>query len=129
MSNVPKRPASAQGSNTPAGKETAQDGAKAKSASQKYGDGQKLASTDKLAALMGGGVLGGARVQDKRAQEKQPQTQQQTPPRAEQRPDERPEQGNETKAAPQSPSQSPSQAPSRGEPRTERGAAQPARPR
>ncbi|WP_321934923.1 ATP-dependent RNA helicase HrpA [Paraburkholderia sp. J8-2] len=67
MSNVPKRPASAQGSNTPAGQETAQDGAKAKSASQKYGDGEKLASSDKLATLMGGGVLGGARVQDKRA--------------------------------------------------------------
>jgi ATP-dependent helicase HrpA len=72
MSNVPKRPASAQGSNTPAGKETAQDGAKQKSASQKYGDGQKLASSDKLGALMGGGVLGGARVQDKRATEQAP---------------------------------------------------------
>ncbi|WP_028204206.1 ATP-dependent RNA helicase HrpA [Paraburkholderia nodosa] len=123
MSNVPKRPASAQGSNTPAGKETAQDGAKAKSASQKYGDGQKLASTDKLGALIGGGALGGARVQDKRAEQTQPQTQQQTPPRAEQRPDQRPEQGGETKAAPQS------QSPSRGEPRTERRAAQPAKPR
>ncbi|MEX3924433.1 ATP-dependent RNA helicase HrpA [Paraburkholderia sp. BR10936] len=137
MSNVPKRPASAQGSNTPAGKETAQDGAKAKGAAQKYGDGQKLASTDKLAALMGGGALGGARVQDKRAEQKQPQAQQQTPPRAEQRPDQRPdqqpdqqlhqqpEQGNETKPAPQSPSQSPS----RGEPRAQRSAAQPARRR
>ncbi|MFT0169292.1 ATP-dependent RNA helicase HrpA [Paraburkholderia mimosarum] len=72
MSNVPKRPASAQGSNTPAGKESAQDGAQRKSASQKYGDGQKLASADKLAALMGGGVLGGARVQDKRATEQAP---------------------------------------------------------
>ncbi|MFP4900640.1 DEAD/DEAH box helicase, partial [Paraburkholderia sp. BR14261] len=133
MSNVPKRPASAQGSNTPAGKETAQDGAKAKGAAQKYGDGQKLASTDKLAALMGGGALGGARVQDKRAEQKQPQAQQQTPPRAEQRPDQQPdqelhqqpEQGNETKPAPQSPSQSPS----RGEPRAQRSAAQPARRR
>ncbi|WP_321961685.1 ATP-dependent RNA helicase HrpA [Paraburkholderia sp. J7] len=72
MSNVPKRPASAQGSNTPAGQETAQDGAKAKSASQKYGDGEKLASSDKLAALMGGGALGGARVQDKRAAQPAP---------------------------------------------------------
>ncbi|MCP3710366.1 ATP-dependent RNA helicase HrpA [Paraburkholderia sp. CNPSo 3274] len=72
MSNVPKRPASAQGSNTPAGKESAPDGAKAKSASQKYGDGQKLASTDKLGALVGGGALGGARVQDKRAAEPAP---------------------------------------------------------
>ncbi|WP_233271640.1 ATP-dependent RNA helicase HrpA [Paraburkholderia acidiphila] len=72
MSNVPKRPASAQGSNTPAGQETAQDGAKAKSASQKYGDGQKLASSDKLAALMGGGALGGARAQDKRAAQPAP---------------------------------------------------------
>ncbi|WP_233881278.1 ATP-dependent RNA helicase HrpA [Paraburkholderia flagellata] len=72
MSNVPKRPASAQGSNTPAGTETAQDGAKAKSASQKYGGGEKLASSDKLAALMGGGALGGARVQDKRAEQPAP---------------------------------------------------------
>ncbi|MEM5312774.1 ATP-dependent RNA helicase HrpA [Paraburkholderia sp. JHI869] len=72
MSNVPKRPASEQGSNIPAGQESAQDGAKAKSASQKYGDGQKLASSDKLAALMGGGALGGARVQDKRATEAAP---------------------------------------------------------
>ncbi|WP_322029708.1 ATP-dependent RNA helicase HrpA [Paraburkholderia sp. J76] len=71
MSNVPKRPASAQGSNTPAGTETAPDGAKAKSASQKYGDGQKSASSDKLAALMGGGALGAARVQDKRAAQAQ----------------------------------------------------------
>ncbi|TDG09577.1 ATP-dependent RNA helicase HrpA [Paraburkholderia guartelaensis] len=129
MSNVPKRPASAQGSNTPAGKETAQDGAKAKSASQKYGDGQKLASTDKLAALMGGGVLGGARVQDKRAAQTEPQTQQPTPPRAEQRPEQRAEQRaeqvSETKAAPQSQSQSPS----RDEPRTQRNAAQPGKPR
>ncbi|WP_321898108.1 ATP-dependent RNA helicase HrpA [Paraburkholderia heleia] len=78
MSNVPKRPASAQGSNTPAGKQTAQDGAKAKSASQKYGGGQKPASSDKLAALAGGG----ARAQDKRAAQTQPQTQRQTPPRA-----------------------------------------------
>lgn len=80
MSNVPKRPASAQGSNTPAGKQTAQDGAKAKRASQKYGGGQKLASSDKLAALAGGGAPGGARAQDKRAA----QTQLQTPPRAQQ---------------------------------------------
>ncbi|HKT93100.1 MAG TPA: ATP-dependent RNA helicase HrpA, partial [Paraburkholderia sp.] len=72
MSNVPKRPASAQGSNTPAGTDTAQDGAKAKSASQKYGGAEKLASSDKLAALMGGGALGGARVQDKRAEQPAP---------------------------------------------------------
>jgi ATP-dependent helicase HrpA len=67
MSNVPKRPASAQGSNTPAGKDAAHGGAQEKRASQKYGDGQNLASTDRLAALMKGGALGGARVQDKRA--------------------------------------------------------------
>ncbi|WP_027814979.1 ATP-dependent RNA helicase HrpA [Paraburkholderia bannensis] len=67
MSNVPKRPASAQGSNTSAGKDAAHGGAQEKRASQKYGDGQNLASTDRLAALMKGGALGGARVQDKRA--------------------------------------------------------------
>ncbi len=67
MSNVPKRPASAQGSNTPAGKDAAHGGAQEKRASQKYGDGQNLASTDRLAALMKGSALGGARVQDKRA--------------------------------------------------------------
>jgi ATP-dependent helicase HrpA len=71
MSNVPKRPASAQGSNTPAGKATAQDGAKQKSASQKYGDAQKAASSDRLAALVSGGALGGARVQDKRSEQTQ----------------------------------------------------------
>ncbi|CAD6559947.1 hypothetical protein LMG27952_06998 [Paraburkholderia hiiakae] len=90
MSNVPKRPASAQGSNTAAGKETAQDGAKAKSASQKYGDGQTPASTDKLAALMGGGALGGARVQDKRTEHTAPkphaETKQSEPPREPQGP-------------------------------------------
>ncbi|MBB3256407.1 ATP-dependent helicase HrpA [Paraburkholderia bannensis] len=67
MSNVPKRPASAQGSNTSAGNDAAHGGAKEKRASQKYGDGQNVASTDRLAALMKGGALGGARVQDKRA--------------------------------------------------------------
>jgi len=54
MSNVPKRPAPAQGSNTPAGKDAAHGGAQEKRASQKYGDGSKLASADRLAALVGG---------------------------------------------------------------------------
>ncbi|SDC01501.1 ATP-dependent RNA helicase HrpA [Paraburkholderia lycopersici] len=66
MSNVPKRPASAQGGNTPEGKDAAHGGAQEKRASQKYGDGQKPASADRLAALVGAGALGGARVQDKR---------------------------------------------------------------
>ncbi|MDR3095727.1 MAG: ATP-dependent RNA helicase HrpA, partial [Paraburkholderia sp.] len=56
MSNVPKRPASAQGGNTPAGKDAAQGGAQEKRASQKYGDGAKLASADRLAALVSGGA-------------------------------------------------------------------------
>ncbi|WP_028216844.1 ATP-dependent RNA helicase HrpA [Paraburkholderia oxyphila] len=56
MSNVPKRPASAQGSNTPAGKDAAHGGAQEKRASQKYGDGEKLASADRLAALVSGGA-------------------------------------------------------------------------
>ncbi|WP_321952852.1 ATP-dependent RNA helicase HrpA [Paraburkholderia bannensis] len=67
MSNVPKRPASAQGSNTSAGKDAAHGGAQEKRGSQKYGSGQNQAPTDRLAALMKGGALGGARVQDKRA--------------------------------------------------------------
>ncbi|WP_321841697.1 ATP-dependent RNA helicase HrpA [Paraburkholderia bannensis] len=67
MSNVPKRPASAQGSNTSAGKDAAHGGAQEKRGSQKYGSGQNQAPTDRLAALMKGGALGGARVQDKRS--------------------------------------------------------------
>ncbi|MCG5077375.1 ATP-dependent RNA helicase HrpA [Paraburkholderia tagetis] len=56
MSNVPKRPASAQGSNTPEGKDAAHGGAQEKRASQKYGEGPKLASAERLAALVGGGA-------------------------------------------------------------------------
>ncbi|WP_322043222.1 ATP-dependent RNA helicase HrpA [Paraburkholderia sp. J67] len=109
MSNVPKRPASAQGSNTPAGKDAAHGGAQEKRASQKYGDGQNIASSDRLAALMKGGALGGARVQDKRvatppkgAQPTTPQPQQPAqpqPPKTEARPAPR----SETKPTPQMP--------------------------
>ncbi|WP_321784881.1 ATP-dependent RNA helicase HrpA [Paraburkholderia sp. J94] len=71
MSNVPKRPASGQGSNTPSGDDAAHGGAREKRGAQKYGgaqpDAQKPASLDRLAALMGSGALGGARVQDQRA--------------------------------------------------------------
>lgn len=76
MSNVPKRPASAQGSNTPAGKDAAHGGAQEKRASQKYGDGQKPASAERLAALVGGGAgkrkksgqEGGQHVEQKRSE-------------------------------------------------------------
>lgn len=73
MSNVPKRPASGQGSNTPSGDDAAHGGAREKRGAQKYGgaqgDTQKPASLDRLAALMGSGALGGARVQDQRGKQ------------------------------------------------------------
>ncbi|RAR52459.1 ATP-dependent helicase HrpA [Paraburkholderia unamae] len=130
MSNVPKRPASAQGSNTPAGKETAQDGAKQKSASQKYGDGQTLASSDKLAALMGG-ALGGARVQDKRAEQPaqpvKPKDAQADQRAGESRPDARPESRPEVRheVRHEAPAQSRVETRKPEPPREPRGAARP----
>ncbi|WP_084168163.1 ATP-dependent RNA helicase HrpA [Paraburkholderia acidipaludis] len=73
MSNVPKRPASEQGSNTRGESGAAHGGAPEKSAAQKYGDAQKPASAERLAALVSGGARDGARVQEKRAQQA-PQT-------------------------------------------------------
>ncbi|WP_322014082.1 ATP-dependent RNA helicase HrpA [Paraburkholderia sp. J12] len=79
MSNVPKRPASAQGSNTRDESGAAHGGAQEKRASQKYGDAQKLASADRLSSLMKGGALGGARVQDRRGREAPQETRAQNP--------------------------------------------------
>ncbi|WP_205194690.1 ATP-dependent RNA helicase HrpA [Burkholderia sp. Ax-1719] len=139
MSNVPKRPASAQGSNTSAGKDAEHGGAKEKRASQKYGDGQNLATTDRLAALMKGGALGGARVQDKRmatpaqttpAQVQKPAPAAQTVTRVETREVEK----AATKPAPHSQVRNESRSESRSESREERAQApavapQPAAPR
>ncbi|WP_035530998.1 ATP-dependent RNA helicase HrpA [Paraburkholderia sacchari] len=93
MSNVPKRPASAQGSNTPAGKDAPHGGAQEKRASQKYGDGPKPASADRLAALVGGGSRDQQKSAQKSAQtagqkggQNVAQTQAQTVPQTQARP-------------------------------------------
>ncbi|WP_433704505.1 ATP-dependent RNA helicase HrpA [Paraburkholderia sacchari] len=135
MSNVPKRPASAQGSNTPGGKDAAHGGAQEKRASQKYGDGPKPASADRLAALVGGG----SRDQQKSAQKSTQksaqtagqkggqnvaQTQAPTPPRAAPRAENRSE---SRPAAQPGASRNDQRAAQRGEPRDAQ--AQPQTPR
>ncbi|CAB3804391.1 hypothetical protein LMG28688_05966 [Paraburkholderia caffeinitolerans] len=103
MSNVPKRPASAQGSNTPGGKDAAHGDAQEKRASQKYGDGTKLASADRLAALVGAG----SRDQQKSAQKSAQTAEQKGSLNAGQT---RAQTAPQTQARPQAPTQAPTQA-------------------
>ncbi|WP_434718463.1 ATP-dependent RNA helicase HrpA [Paraburkholderia sp. A1BS-2L] len=140
MSNVPKRPASAQGSNTPGGKDAAHGGAQEKRASQKYGDGPKLASADRLAALVGGGSgkpQKSAQTAVHKGSQKAGQTQAQTAPQTQARPQARsqaqtPAQGQsqqekpQTSAQPQTQAQTQTRAAPRAENRNEsKPAAQP----
>ncbi|MFX1762384.1 ATP-dependent RNA helicase HrpA [Paraburkholderia sp. A1RI-2L] len=140
MSNVPKRPASAQGSNTPGGKDAAHGGAQEKRASQKYGDGPKLASADRLAALVGGGSgkpQKSAQTAVDKGSQKAGQTQAQTAPQTQARPQARsqaqtPAQGQsqqekpQTSAQPQTQAQTQTRAAPRAENRNEsKPAAQP----
>ncbi|MFX1672061.1 ATP-dependent RNA helicase HrpA [Paraburkholderia sp. A2WS-5] len=118
MSNVPKRPASAQGSNTPGGKDAAHGGAQEKRASQKYGDGPKLASADRLAALVGGGSgkpQKSAQTAVHKGSQNAGQTQAQTAPQTQARPQARsqaqtPAQGQSQQEKPQTSAQPQTQA-------------------
>jgi ATP-dependent helicase HrpA len=91
MSNVPKRPAGGQGSNTRDDSGAARGGAQEKRGAQRYAEAPKPASAERLAALMRGTAQGGARGGQKREEKPAAQPQRQGGERAGAEREERPE--------------------------------------
>ncbi|WP_233863044.1 ATP-dependent RNA helicase HrpA [Paraburkholderia adhaesiva] len=95
MSNVPKRPADGQGSNTRDEGGAARGDAHQKRGAQRYAEAPKPASAERLAALVRGGAPGSTRSGQKREEEPAAQPQQEGGKRTGARREKRPEMRSE----------------------------------